>query len=52
MNIQIEIIFSSILSLSVLIGVIRTNIFKKQNNGLMLGVISILSIMFGVKYWF
>src|SRR3989344_2710466 len=51
MNIKIEILFSSILSLSVIIGAIRTYLFKKQNDGLMLGVISMLSIMFGVYLW-
>lgn len=51
MNIKIEILISSILTLPVLIGAIRINLFKKKNDGLMVGLISMLSIMFGIYLW-
>lgn len=51
MDIKIEILISSILTLSVLIGAIRINLFKKKNDGLMVGMISMLSIMIGIYLW-
>lgn len=48
MEIKIEILISSILTLSVLIGVIRNSLFNKEYDGLMVGMISMLSIIFGI----
>ena len=48
MDIKIEILISSILTLFVLIGTIRINFFKKEKDGLMVGLLSMLSILFGI----
>ena len=51
MDIKIEILISSVLILIVLIGAIRIKLFNKDNEGLMVRMMSILSIIFGIYLW-
>ena len=51
MNIIIEIFISCILTLYVFIGAIRINLSKKDKNGLIVGLISMISIVFGIYLW-
>jgi len=48
MNIIIEIIIAGILILFIFFETIRINFFKKDKNGLLTGLASMLSIMFGM----
>jgi uncharacterized integral membrane protein len=45
---NIEIILSSILLLSIFIGTVRMYLFHKQNEGLFIGLVSMASIIFGL----
>jgi len=51
MDIKIEILISGVLTLFVLSGAIRIYLFKKDKHGLMVGLMSMLSIMFGIYLW-
>jgi hypothetical protein len=51
MDIKIEILISSIFILFVLIGAIRIKLFNKDNEGLIVGLMSMLSIIFGIYLW-
>lgn len=51
MDIKLELFISIALTLFVLIGTIRVNLFKKSNDALLIGLISMLSIMFGIYLW-
>ncbi|PKR81281.1 hypothetical protein CW751_05530 [Brumimicrobium salinarum] len=48
MNYKLEIVLSGIMILYILIELVRINLFKKDNNDLLAGLISVILLLFGM----